>query len=118
MVLSYGDAYEAFRGETRQFIESHADLAPKGFEHEGERTRAWQTLLIEHGYAARDIPRKYGGYGAEPDLIKTRIIAEEFAQAQVTPAYGGQGIAYLVPALLEMGSEEQKLRFIPPTVRA
>ncbi len=30
---------------------------------------------------------------------------------------GGQGIAYLLPVLLEMGTEEQKQQFIPPTLR-
>ena len=65
---------------------------------------------------ARAIPKKYGGYGGEPDILKSRIIAEEFARAQISPGLGGQGIAYLVPALLEMGSEEQKQRFIPPTL--
>ena len=44
----------------------------------GPETLAWQKLLIENGYAARTIPREYGGYGAEPDVLKSRIIAEEF----------------------------------------
>ena len=27
----------------------------------------WQDKLIKNGYAARTIPRDYGGFGAEPD---------------------------------------------------
>ena len=50
------------------------------------------------------------------DILKSRIIAEEFARAQVSPGLGGQGIAYLVPTLLELGTEEQKKRFMPPTL--
>jgi alkylation response protein AidB-like acyl-CoA dehydrogenase len=73
--------------------------------------------LIENGYAARTIPKEYGGYGAKPDALKSRIIAEEFATAQVPPGMGGQGISMLVPTLLELGSEEQKKRFIAPTLR-
>jgi acyl-CoA dehydrogenase len=72
--------------------------------------------MIERGYTARTIPREYGGHGGEPDILKSRIIAEEFAAAQVSPGMGGQGISMLVPTLLEMGSEEQKRRFIPPTL--
>ena len=117
MDLSYGSVYEAFRQETRQFIEANAHLAPKGWGLDREKTGAWQRLLIDHGYAARDIPKQYGGYGAEPDLLKSRIIAEEFARAQVSPGLGGQGIAYLVPAMLELATEEQKQQFIPPTLR-
>lgn len=117
MDLSYGAEYEAFRQEVRQFIETNRDLAPKGLTGiRSEQVLAWQKLLIENGYTARTIPKEYGGYGAEPDILKSRIIAEEFARAQVQPGLGGQGIAYLVPMLLELGTEEQKRRFIPPTL--
>ncbi|HEX5447096.1 MAG TPA: acyl-CoA dehydrogenase family protein [Pirellulales bacterium] len=116
MDLSYGGQYEAFRGELRAFLHAHAHLAPEGMTFDREKMRVWQKLLIEHGYAARAIPRKYGGHGAEPDLLKSHILAEEFARAQVS-SLGGQGIAYLVPTLLELGSEAQKERFVPPTLR-
>ena len=117
MDLSYGRQYETFRRQTRQFIEANAHLAPKGPGLDRPTMRGWQKLLIDNGYAARAIPKKYGGYGAEPDILKARIIAEEFARAQVSPGLGGQGIAYLVPALLELASEEQKQRYIAPTLR-
>jgi len=116
MDLSYGPQYEAFRQQVRRFCELNAHLAPKHVLLDREKTRAWQNLLIENGYVARAIPKKYGGYGAEPDILKAHIIAEEFARAQVPPGFRGQGIAYLVPTLLEMGTEEQKLRFISPTL--
>ena len=118
MDLSFGPEYEAFRAEVRDFIESNRDKAPKGGR--GNRaqaqSRAWQKLLIEHGYTARTIPKEYGGYGAEPDIIKSRIIAEEFANGQVPGGMGGQGISMLVPTLLELGTEEQKQQFIKPTI--
>ncbi|MGD9720186.1 MAG: acyl-CoA dehydrogenase family protein [Pirellulales bacterium] len=117
MDLSYGSEYDVFRREMRQFLEEHAPLAPQEFEFDRPKMRAWQELLIERGYVARDIPREYGGCGAEPDILKSRIIAEEFARAQVPPGIGGQGIAFLLPALLELGSEELKQRFVRPTLR-
>ena len=117
MDLSYGPEYEAFREEVRSFLERHADDAPRGEGLRSEKTLAWQRLLIEHGYAARTIPKEYGGFGAEPDILKARIIGEEFAAARVSPGLGGQGIGMLVPTLLEVGSEEQKQQFIAPTIR-
>ena len=117
MDLSYGPRYESFRREVRDFLESHRDEAPRGEGLRSEKTLAWQKRLIEHGYAARTIPKEYGGYGAEPDILESRIIAEEFAAAQVSPGLGGQGISMLVPTLLEMGSESQKREFIGPTLR-
>ena len=116
MDLSYGAEYEAFRAEVRDFISVHRDQAPKGEGMRSEKVLNWQKLLIEHGYAARTIPEAYGGFGAEPDVLNSRIIAEEFANAQVSPGLGGQGISMLVPTLLEVGSEEQRQTFIRPTI--
>ena len=122
MDLSYGHEYEVFREQTRQFIETNRHLAPTslgldGLETERDKVIAWQKLLIENGYVARAVPREYGGYGAEFDLLKSNIITEEFARAQVSSGLGGQGNAYLVPTLLELGNEELKTRFIGPTLR-
>ena len=117
MDLSYGPEYETFRAELRGFLRQHGPSAPRGGALRGAAIRDWQVLLIEHGYAARTIPREYGGFGADPDILKARIIGEEFAAAQVPGGLGGQGISMLVPTLLEMGTEEQKRTFIPPTIR-
>jgi len=77
---------------------------------------AWQKLLIEKGLAARTIPTEYGGYGAEPDILKSRIIAEEFARSGLPRAMSSQGISMLVPTLLELGTPEQKAAYIRPTL--
>jgi alkylation response protein AidB-like acyl-CoA dehydrogenase len=73
--------------------------------------------LIEHGYAARTIPKQYGGYGATPDPLIRVILDEEFARAGVSAGIGGQGPDMLVPTLLEHGSEAQKQCWIPSTIR-
>src|SRR5690606_13220229 len=119
MDLAYGPEYEAFRAEVRDFIAKHGDKAPKrfGVSRPSEESIAWQKLLIEHGYAARTIPKEYGGYGAEPDILKSRIIAEEFASARVPMGSANQGVSMLVPTLLELGTEEQKKQWIAPTLR-
>ena len=117
MDLSYGSSYEEFRQQVSTFLAEHKDRAPRGGNMRSQATLDWQQLLIENGYAARTIPREYGGFGAEPDLLKSRIIAEEFGNARVSPGLGGQGISMLVPTLLEMGTEEQKQQFIQPTLR-
>lgn len=117
MDLSFGAAYESFRDEVRSFIDQHGKNSPKQGGMGNSEAIAWQKQLIEHGYAARTIPAEYGGYGAEPDIIASRIIAEEFSAAQISTGLGGQGISMLVPVLLEMGSESQKQQFIQPTIQ-
>ena len=113
MDLTLTPELAAFRDEVREFLDAHAA------EHEAgapKDPRTWQRLMIDNGYAARTIPRAYGGYGAEPDILKSRIIGEEFIAAGAPRGMSGQGIAMLVPTLLEVGSEEQKRRWIPPTL--
>ena len=116
MELSYGADYEAFRDEVRQFLATHGERSPRGANPPRARVIEWQKLLIEHGYAARTIPKEYGGYGAEPDILVNRIIAEEFAAARVSPGAGGIGTSMLVPTVLELGTEEQKRAFVRPTI--
>ncbi|MDQ8730172.1 acyl-CoA dehydrogenase family protein [Bradyrhizobium sp. LHD-71] len=120
MDLTYGPELEAFRNEVRAFIASHRHKVPPAqsvaSRHTPE-TLAWQALLLQHGYAARTIPKQYGGFGAASDPLKTRIIAEEFAEAGVPPALAGIGISMLVPTLLEKGNEEQRQRWIARTLR-
>jgi alkylation response protein AidB-like acyl-CoA dehydrogenase len=114
--LSYGSEYEIFRAQVRAFLDAHRHSAPAVARQKDEKSSAWQRLLIQHGYAARTIPARHGGGGHSPDILKSRIIAEEFARAGVSPGLRGQGISMLVPTLLEVGTEAQKQQFIPPTL--
>ncbi|MGH7018149.1 MAG: acyl-CoA dehydrogenase family protein [Caulobacteraceae bacterium] len=115
MDLSLGPEYEAFRAELRAFLEARRGEYPKAGSSRA-RLVAWQKLLIEKGYAGRTIPREYGGVGGDPDILRSRIIAEEFVRARAPGGLSGQGVSMLVPTLLEVGSEEQKRRWIAPTL--
>ena len=116
MDLSFGSEYDEFRLEVKDFLANNAHKAPKGNDLRGQAAKDWQKLLIENGYTARTIPKEFGGFGAEPDILKSRIIAEEFSNLKVNTGLGGQGISMLVPTLLEMGTQEQKEQFIRPTI--
>jgi len=117
MDLSYGSEYIAFREEVKDFISKNKDKQPKaGAEPGNPELLAWQALLIANGFHSRTIPKAYGGYGAEPDIIKPRIISEEFSKAHINTGFSGQGISMLTPVLLEMGTEAQKQQFIKPTI--
>ncbi len=119
MDLTLSPAYEAFRAEVASFLAAHASDAPtpedRGLKH--PKRLAWQAKLIEAGLTARTIPKLYGGYGAEPDILKARIIAEEFARTRLPGGMANQGISMLVPTLLQFGTEEQKRQWIAPTLR-
>ena len=134
MDLEFGSEYDEFTKEVESFckeysnaiittandkkFEMHDALSGNSNEKSGKIVNRsdWQRLLIEKGYFARSIPKEYGGYGGEPDIIKSRIIATEFSKHKVPNAMGGQGIDMLVPTLLEWGTEEQKQKYIKSTL--
>jgi alkylation response protein AidB-like acyl-CoA dehydrogenase len=119
MELSYGREYETFREEVKSFIRAHKHKQPGPSDGlKSSALREWQRLLIENGYHSRTIPSEYGGFGAEPDIIKSRIIAEEFGAARMHRGFNGQGVTMLTPVLLEMGTETQKQAFVGPTINA
>ncbi len=117
MDLSFGSEYTIFREEVQDFIENNKEKQPSRGATGGKEALAWQKILIENGFHSRTIPKEYGGYGAEPDIIKSRIISEEFSKAQLNTGMGGQGISMLTPVLLEMGTEEQKQQFVKATIQ-
>jgi alkylation response protein AidB-like acyl-CoA dehydrogenase len=116
MDLEYGPQYDEFREEVRNFIKDNENIKLEGLVRSKNRV-AWQQKLIDNGYFARSIPKEYGGYGGEINIIKLRIIAEEFSKSSIPKPMGGQGIQMLVPTLLELGTEEQKKTYIRPTLR-
>ena len=116
MDLEYGPQYDEFREEVRNFIKVNENIKLEGLVRSKNRV-AWQQKLIDNGYFARSIPKEYGGYGGEINIIKLRIITEEFSKSSIPKPMGGQGIQMLVPTLLELGTEEQKKTYIRPTLR-
>ena len=127
MNLNYGPEYKNFKKEVIAFCkkwegvhfidEVKLPLAPITKVGGKKITRTeWQSILINEGYFARSIPKEYGGYGGESDVIKNRIIASEFSNNKIPSPMGGQGIDMLVPTLLELGTEEQKKQYIEKTL--
>lgn len=118
MDLSLKPEYVEFRTEVLELLDNARSNAPsvtdRGLKH--PKRLEWQKWLIENGLAARTIPKEYGGYGATPDLLKSRIIAEAFAAKKLPGPIANQGISMLVPTLLELGTEEQKQKYIKPTL--
>ena len=120
MDLTYTKEYLEFEKNVEDFCLNYKDINIVNTPTKGSKksiSRAeWQNLLIENGYFARAIPKEYGGFGGEPDILKSRIIATQFAKHKIPSPMGGQGIDMLVPTLLELGTEEQKKQYIKPTL--
>jgi alkylation response protein AidB-like acyl-CoA dehydrogenase len=76
---------------------------------------AWQKRLQAAGLSGQSWPSEYGGQGAPP--------WQEEEIAQVKAGYGvstkvlAVGLEMLPPVLFAHGSHEQRLRYLPPSVR-
>ena len=120
MDLTYTKEYLEFEKKVEDFCLNYKDInivnTPTERSKKSISRAEWQNLLIENGYFARAIPKEYGGFGGEPDILKSRIIATQFAKHKIPSPMGGQGIDMLVPTLLELGTEEQKKQYIKPTL--
>jgi alkylation response protein AidB-like acyl-CoA dehydrogenase len=79
-----------------------------------DRARAWQRHLSDAGFAGLHWPVAYGGRGLGRD--HTAAWLEACARAQVSPYLNLQGLVLAGEAILRSGTEEQRRRFLPPTL--
>jgi len=112
MDLRYGEKYEAFRAELREFLRGWPLTGAEAELTQREREALFRARGIERGYVYRHIPAQYGGAGREPDVVIDQMITEEYARSGAPGPLLTQGAGMLAPTLLDMGREDQKQRFI------
>ena len=113
MDLRYSEEHERFRAELRDFLSGWPLRGAEAEQTLAEQAALFRQRGIERGYVYRQIPVEYGGSGQPADVIADQILQEEYAAASAPGGLLTQGAAMLAPTLLELGSEEQKRRFIP-----
>ncbi len=118
MDLRFDERHERFREEVRAFLReswplrgAEATLPPV------EQARLFRERALARGYIYRDIPRAYGGSEQPQDVIEDAILQEELFAAGAPGNIRNIGPAMLAPTLIEFGTEAQKQRFVPPTLR-
>jgi alkylation response protein AidB-like acyl-CoA dehydrogenase len=117
MDLQYSEEHERFREEVREFLTGWPLSGDEARLPATEQQALFRNRAIERGFVYRDIPREYGGGGQQPDVLKEHIVREEFGRVGAPGNSFFQGPAMLAPTLMEFGTEEQRRRFVPPTLR-
>ena len=110
----------AFRAELVAWLEEHPP--PQGVDRAGwpdpddpryQALRAWQRALAEAGFSFVTYPRQYGG--RDGTHAQQAVVAEELRRRrQALPA--GIGVTMVAPTILAHGTDDQKERFIRPTL--
>ncbi|MCA9501948.1 MAG: acyl-CoA dehydrogenase family protein [Spirochaetaceae bacterium] len=114
MELTYTPEQEAFRKEARTWLEANAprEKLPSFDTKEGfEAHREWEKKLHAGGFAMVPWPVEYGGRGA--NLLEWLIFEEEYYRAGAPGRVNQNGIFLLGPTIMEVGTPEQKKRFLP-----
>lgn len=118
MDFKFTQREEDFRVELRAWLETHL---PEGWL-EGKRDlpgdrdeystflRNWQRKLYEGGWAAINWPEEYGGKNAS--LMEEIIYHQEMVRVEAPPLINYVGIMMVAPTLMDMGTEEQKEKYI------
>jgi len=114
MDLNYTEEQVAFRDGIRHFLAANWS---RDKLRDPAAVSEFRVKATEQGYLYRAVPKQYGGSEQPSDVVRAQIIREEFAAARAPTEVPGNGVALVIPTLLEWGTDEQKDLFIEKTVR-
>lgn len=108
------EADQRFRTEVRDWLEETlpAELRNLPVKLTPQEIRPWHQKLLRRGWHAPHWPKSAGGMGA--NLAQQIIFAEEFARIGAPETHATHALNLVGPVLIDFGTEEQKLRFLPP----
>ncbi|MCH7579668.1 MAG: acyl-CoA dehydrogenase family protein [Chloroflexi bacterium] len=115
MDFTFSDEEEKFREEVREFLrqELPADWDGGAYGEGGGAEEVGPRItkkLAERKWLAMAWPKEYGGLGA-PHM--RQLIYNEEMSYHAAPGGYSMGVAWVGPAVMLYGSEEQKQRFLP-----
>ena len=118
MDLSLREEDEQFASAFRAWLGEHL-VAPPAFVDLADEVawgRRWQATLAADRWVGVHWPEAYGGRGATP--VQVALYQSEYARAQAPQPVNRVGINLVGPTLLAHGSEDQRLRYLPPILSA
>ncbi len=108
---------ESFRSEVRTFLDQELPRDwDGGMGEEGDDDAQWQfsrqftRKLAERKWLAMAWPKEFGGLNA---THMQQLIYNEEMSYRAAPGGGGMGVAWVGPAIMLYGTQEQKDRFLP-----
>lgn len=119
MNLCYTDQQKAFRREIAEWLRQHVPVGRlQSFDtREGfEQHRQWEATLNKGRWSMVTWPEIFGGRGC--GLVEWLIFEEEYYRAEAPLRVNQNGIFLLGPTLMEYGTDEQKMRFLPKMASA
>ncbi|OGS57502.1 MAG: acyl-CoA dehydrogenase [Erythrobacter sp. RIFCSPHIGHO2_12_FULL_63_10] len=120
---------ETFRAETRAWLEANCPpemrepvrdeedvcWGGRNWTFKNDAQKAWLEACVAKGYTVPAWPKDYGGAGLDP--AEAKVLREEMNRINARPPLSSFGIWMLGPALLQFGTEEQKLHYLNQIAR-
>ena len=113
-----------FRDDTRAWLAEHCPSGARGpgqipwgsskIELEPD-ARSWLENMAERGWTVPTWPKEYGGDELSRDAYT--VLVEELRRINARTPLTGRGVNYIGPTLLELGTDEQKGRWLPGIAR-
>jgi len=115
---------KAFRAETREWLAEHC---PPGARGPGQipwgsrkvklepDAALWLERMAERGWTVPTWPREYGGAALDRALYP--VLIEELKRIGARTPLTGRGVNYIGPTILELGTDDQKARWLPQIAR-
>ena len=117
-----------FRADTRAWLEQNCPSGMRTPMPDDERvwggmkpvfkhpeSKLWLDRMVARGWTAPTWPHEFGGGGLSRD--EGDILIEEMRRLECRPPLFSFGLYMLGPLLLDIGTQEQKERYLPPIVR-
>ena len=111
---------EEFRLDTRFWLQTNC---PEGAKGSGQTAwgsskivlekdvALWLERMSERGWTVPTWPKEYGGANLENDLYP--ILIQELMAIRARTPLTGRGVNYIGPTILELGTDEQKKKWLP-----
>jgi alkylation response protein AidB-like acyl-CoA dehydrogenase len=122
MRLAPDDALTSFRQELEAWLDEHqpgpevvGDQFRQSTAHLPQWARDFQRQMFEAGYLVPGWPPELGGRNAtaQEQMVYFEVLTERMAPRSLNP----QGLSICAASIVEFGNEEQKERFVLPTLR-
>jgi alkylation response protein AidB-like acyl-CoA dehydrogenase len=109
--LEFTDEQEELRSSVRSFLEKECPVdVVRAVSETGETPDKLWGSMVALDWPALAIPEEYGGIGLT--ILETAVVAEELGRA-IAPGPLLATLTQFAPMVLEVGTAEQQLRFLP-----
>ncbi len=111
----FAEEHELFRTQFRRFVEKEVEPKVAEWNLAGQCDRGTWRRMGGQGYLGANAPEEYGGIDA--GFLYNVIIIEELSWARTHPLLTLLHCDIVMPYLVLYGTEEQKRRYLPSTIK-